>query len=202
MPIWCRNSVAFYQKNNEVAKLETFYADILKCQNYKESEIGEHSDWIGHWLQSNGINPDNLYTYDFFVDCKLKKNHIRIDMEVVWSTMTDVWDLMADKYALSYVYLAEESGCELYVNTDIERKFFTTRYLLHNFDVDELALDSQIKAEYGERLQKLGEKTKYFDSWEKVIKTFKSFQLEFDDIVSLNKQLELFDITVYEYSNE
>jgi len=202
MPNWCINSVAFYQEDGGNAMLEAFYADIEKYQDYKDPETGEPCDWVGNWLESNRINVDNLYTRGYFVDCEFDGDHVRVDMEVAWSTMTAVYDLMANKYDLVYVYIAEEAGCEFYVNTDIEGRFFTTRYICHYFDVEDLRLDSSIIAEYGERLEKLSGETHYFVDWEAVVQTFKPFQFQAKELSELNKCLEMFNITVYEYDNE
>ena len=202
MPNWSLNSVAFYQEDGGNAMLEAFYADIQKYQGYKDPETGNYCDWVGNWLESNRINTDNLYTRGFFIDCEFEIDHVRVDMEVAWSTMTDVYDLMAKKYDLDYVYIAEEAGCEFYVNTDTEGRFFPTRYIFHYFDVEDLRLDSRIMAEYGERIQELSGETHYYDSWKEVVSTFKSFQFQFKDINELNKCLEIFNLAVHEYSNE
>jgi len=202
MPNWCCNSIAFYQEDGGISMVEAFYTDIQKYQDYKDPETNDSSNWVGHWLQSNRIDTDNLYTRGFFTYCEFHDNHVRIDMETAWGPLTEVWDLMADKYELAYVYIAEESGCEVYVNTDVEGRFFTDRYLLNYFDVDELELDARIIAEYGERLQEISGETSYFNSWEDVIDIFKPFDFKFDDVNALNKRLEMFGLTVYEFSSE
>ena len=202
MPNWCINSVAFYQEDVGTTMLEAFYADIQKYQEYREPETGKHSDWVGNWLESNRVNTDNIYTRGYFVDCEFKTDHVRVDMQVAWSTMTAVYDLMAKKYDLSYVYIAEEAGCEFYVNIDTEGRFFTTRYICNYFDVEDLGLSSSIMAEYGERLEELSGETQYFDDWEEVVDTFEPFQFQFKDISELNKHLEIFNIEVYEYEYE
>ena|GEM_PF-6433852 len=67
-------------------------------------------------------------------------------METAWGPLPEVWDLMAEKYNLSYVYCSEECGCAVYVNTDSEGRFFSDRYILDyfvveftitNYDIDE-----------------------------------------------------------------
>ena len=85
MPNWCSNSIAFYQEDGGNAMAEAFYTDIQKYQDYKDPETGNASDWVGHWLQSNRINTDNLYSRGFFTNCELNADHMRVDMETAWA---------------------------------------------------------------------------------------------------------------------
>ena len=202
MPNWCSNSIAFYQEDSGTAMLEAFYADIQKYQDYKDPETGKVSDWVGHWLESNRINTDNMYTRGFFTNCELNTDHVRVDMETAWGPINEVWDLMADKYDLAYVYIADEPGFEVYVNTDGEGRFFATRYMMHYFEVDQLGLDTDTLAEFGERLREFEKETLYFDSWDDVAEEFEVFGFSFSDLDGLNKRLESFNIRVYEYSGE
>jgi len=202
MPNWCRSSIAFYQEDGGNAMIDAFFADVQKYQDYKVPESGKASDWVGHWLQSNRIDTDNIYSRGFFTDCELHADHVRVDMETAWAPLTEVWDLMAEKYNLSYVYIADEPGCEVYVNTDSAGRFFTTRYMINYFDVDDLELDVGTMAEFGERLRRIGGKATYFASWEEVEFEFKGFGFKVVDLESLNKRLAVFGIRVYEYNVE
>jgi len=202
MPNWCSNSIAFYQEDGGTAMLEAFYSDIQKYQNYKDPETGKPSDWVGHWLESNRVDTKNLYTRGFFSNIELNADYVRVDMETAWAPLNEVWDLMADKYELAYVYIAEEPGCEVYVNTDYEGRFFTTRYMLHCFDVDDLGLDDETMAEYGERLREFEDETFYFESWDEVEREFEAFGFNTADLESLNNKLATFNIRVHEYSSE
>jgi hypothetical protein len=202
MPNWCSNSIAFYQEDGGNTMVEAFYADVQKYQDYTDPETGKASDWVGHWLQSNRVDTDNLYTRGFFTSCELYADHVRIDMETAWAPLPEVWDLMAEKYELAYVYIAEEPGCAVYVNTDAAGRFFSTRYMINYFDVDDLGLDAGTMAEYGERLREIGGEAIYFDSFEKAVETFEGFGFVTDDVEELNKRLEWFGITVYEYSGQ
>ena len=100
--------------------------------------------------------------------------------------------------------ISEEPGCEVYVNTDSAGKFFTTRFILQSFDVDDLCLDAETLAEYGERLREFSEEPRYYDSLDQVLKDFESFDLGVNILTleELNKCLERFDIQVYEYGSE
>ena len=199
MPNWCGNSVAFYQKNQGTTMIEAFYADIQKYQHYKDPETNDSSSWVGHWLESNRVDTKNLYARGYINNCELHSDHVRIDMETAWGPLTEVWDLMADKYDLAYVYISEEPGCEVYVNTDIVGMYFTTRYQLNYFEIENLDVDTRTLAAHDDLLQKICEETMYFDSWEEVVDIFKPLVFEFEDIDVLNRRLEVLGISVYQY---
>jgi hypothetical protein len=123
-------------------------------------------------------------------------------METAWNPLPEVYEKFAEKYGLSFVYIADEPGCEIYVNTDIEGKFFTDRYILDYFEVEGLELDTETLTEYGEQLKALAENTHYYESFDDVMKDFKGFGFFATDIESLNKNLERFNITVHGYTAE
>jgi len=202
MPNWCGNSIAFYQKSKGTAMLEAFYADIQKYQDYREPETNASSSWIGHWLESNRIDMSSLETRCFIISCELHDDHVRIDMQTAWEPLTEVWGLMADKYDLSYVYISEECGCEVYVNTDTTGMFFTTRYQLNYFEIEDLDINMDTLEEYHDLLQKICKETMYFDSWKEVVEIFTPLVFDFEDIDILNERLEVLGISVYRYDYE
>ena len=199
MPNWCNNSIAFYQEDGGNDRLPAFFADVQKYTDHKDPETGESSNWVGHLLKANGIDTNSLYARGFFSCSEFCDNHVRVDMETAWAPLPEVYDLIAEKYNLRYVYIAEEPGCEVYVNTDTEGRFFSTRYLLNSFEIDDLELDRDILTEYGERLRELEDETLYFDSAKEVLETFGEFKFCVPDAEILNQRLGEFNLHVYEY---
>jgi len=193
MPNWCSNSIAFYQEDGSVALLQAFYADV---QKYEDGE------WVACMLKAHGVNTDEMYTRGFFQLCELNSDHVRIDMETAWGPLSEVWTAMAERYNLSYVYASEECGMSVYVNTDTEGRFFTDRYILDYFDVDDLGISPDVLAKYGKRLKQLSEETTYYEDFDDVVKDFKSLGFYGDNIENLNKHLEKFNLMVHEFSAE
>jgi hypothetical protein len=202
MPNWCSNFVAFYHKNNATTILEAFCADVFKYQDYKAPGTNCRTSWIGHWLQSNRVNIDNVCTRGFVVSCELYDDYVCVEMETAWEPLPEIWSLMAEKYDLMYVYTAEESGCGVYINTDIVGTYFSTRYQLNYFEVDGLDIDTRILSEYRDLLMRICEQTMYFDSWKDVVNTFKPLVFEFEDIDILNRRLEILRIELHQYEYE
>jgi len=202
MPNWCNNSIAFYHADSRNDLLGGFFADAQKFQDYIDPETGETSNWIGYWLKSREVDADNLYCRGFINYSELTPNHVHVYMDTAWSPLPEVWDILAEQYGLSYVYIAEECGCEVYVNTDTEGRFYSDRYILNYFDIDELYLDDETLTEYGERLRELSGETIYFESWSNVERTFKDFEFDVTSLKSLNEKLDKFNLHVYEFSAE
>jgi hypothetical protein len=202
MANWCNNSIIFYQEDGGNAMAEAFYTDIKKYQNYKDYETGEVSDWVGHWLQSNQIDTGIVYSRGFFTNCELEGNYVRIDMETAYTPLPEIWDLMAGKYELSYVYLSEEPGCEIYVNTDDEGRFFPMRYTADCYDIPVETLDSDFLEKCRQWIEDYQGEILYFNSWEEVLKTFEVFDFHAADLEDLNSKLEVLNIRVHEYSSE
>ena len=201
MPNWCANTIAFYQADNGNDLLDAFYADIQKYQNFTDPETGKPSNWVGHWFDEKRINTASMYTRGFFTSCELYSSHVLINMETAWGALPEVWDSMASRYGLEYVYISEECGNEVYVNTDMSGRFFQTRYILDYFDVDDLNLDSETEAKYGVQLREIGSETKYYDSFDEVTNDFKCFGFAANQIEELNGCLERFSIRVYEFDS-
>ena len=201
MPNWCSNQIAFYQDDGGCALLEAFHADIQKYVNYRDPDTGRYSNWAGHWLESNRINPDSVSCRGSFDSCELYSDHVIIFMETAWGPIPELWEKLAEKYGLYYVYIAEECGCELYINTDSAGRFFSTKFVLNYFELDYLEIDAELMSEYRDRLKELGEETRYYYDLEEVLQDFEGFGFHATNLEELNKCLEKFGLEVYEFSS-
>ena len=182
--------------------LEAFYNDIKKYLDYKDPMTGKSSDWIGHYLESNKVNTESMYCRGFLQNCELYDTYVRVDMDSAWGSIPEVWDKMGEKYNLNYVYISEEPGNEVYTNSDVEGRFFSTRYILNYFELDYLELDSETLSKYGELLKELSEETHYYDDFSDVMDDFEGFGFIANNIEKLNLFLDKFGIKIYEYSPE
>jgi hypothetical protein len=199
---WCQNSIAFTQSDGGSDLLEAFFADIQKYKDFIDPETGKRSEWIGHWFREKRINTDKLYVRGFLYECELFDDYVFVQMETAWSPLPEIWDIMAETYGLEYVYISEEAGYEVFVNTDSDGRFFTTRFTTNCFDLCDLELDAATLSEYGDRLKRVGWETRYYDSFKEVLQTFEDFEFVVTDIEGLNRSLEKFGVKVYEYKTE
>lgn len=59
-------------------------------------------------------------------------SYIEFSLEDKWAPQVELFDIICKRYdgKLQYVYLAEESGCELFINTDSQGLFYKDKYYL------------------------------------------------------------------------
>ena len=202
MPNWCSNRIAFFQKDGGNSIVNAFYADVQKYQNFIDPDTGKHSDWAGHWLTENRINTDSIYCRGFFSYCELYPDHVFIEMETAWGPLPELWDKMAEKYGLVYVYISEECGCEVYINSDVDGRYFSARFMLNYFDLDYLELDSETLSKYGERLNELSMEPRYYDNFMEVLNDFEEFGFDAENVDELNLCLDKLGIKIHEFKLE
>jgi len=69
---------------------------------------------------------DDGHIYDYDSAC-----YFKLETETAWCPMNELWDAVLEQYeGVSYVYVAEEAGCDIFINTDTEGQFFDQRYML------------------------------------------------------------------------
>jgi hypothetical protein len=102
----------------------------------KPSEVknGFEPGWLGKVLIEHGLDWEKIScrgTIDNLDDCEPDCNFFTLDSDTAWSPTIELWEAVVAKYTgVSFVYIAEEAGSEIYINTDIEGTYFPDRFLL------------------------------------------------------------------------
>ena len=128
----CDTSIVFYSENKVVVEdLQTRITDFCN---------GNHDCTIYKFMQKMGYSKDDLYRFDergviTYCDSSVtyKDNiaYFKIETISAWMPRVDeFYKLTDEKYnkEISIVFEAEEFGCGLYYNTDIEGRFLKSRY--------------------------------------------------------------------------
>jgi hypothetical protein len=126
MPNWCATTVVFY---GEQANLEQLWADWNEAlkDNSVKSDIG----WLGKLLVYKGEEYKNIYCRGFLADVPhLEQGRLTVYSNDAWAPMFNFYNWVAECYQVEYVLIAEEPGCQVYINTDVEGKYFPERYFL------------------------------------------------------------------------
>lgn len=146
MPNWCMIDYCFYGNKESVKKFKQDI-DEFTSKNYKENEFG--TNWLGNIVLGYGFPYEGN---DFEFRGKIDEIHMDEDDEklfisisTAWSPKPEMWDAIIDKHftntdggrELDYVFVAEEPGFEVYVNTDTEGTIFHERYVLYVGDIPE-----------------------------------------------------------------
>ena len=128
MPNWCYTNYAFKGKG-----LDKFKNSILPILDEASREKGCNY-FLGDLLDNYNIPKDSGVMEGY--GCRGWINYyedngdwLSIDVEDAWGPHTEVFDAILTKFPdVDYVYMAEEPGCEIYINTDTSGDYFDIRY--------------------------------------------------------------------------
>lgn len=128
----CETSIVFYSEHKEMIK--NLWRNIIDfCKD-------NHDCTIYKFMREIGYSKDDLHKFDergAITDCDssitYKENiaYFKIETVSAWMPQVDeFYKLIHEKYdrEISFVFKAEEMGCKIYYNTDIEGRFFKDRY--------------------------------------------------------------------------
>ena len=201
MANWCSNAIVFFTTDNDNSRLKELYEDLQYYQNYKDDTQNAAMGWVGCLLQKQGVDTKELSCRGFISDVELNEGNVRLSMDTAWGPLSEVYDIIAEKYGMNYVYIAEEPSMSVFINTDTEGIYFNDRYYLDFFEVEDLELDEGKLAEYGERLEEISGESLYFSSFDEVLEMFAAFDFGVTDIDGLNEKLEDFKLEVCKFDD-
>ena len=128
----CDTSIVFYSENKRMIKdlwrnITDFCSDNHDCTIYKFMRKMGYSKNDLHIFDERGA-----ITYcDSSVTHKDSIAYFKIETVSAWMPRVDEFYKLVDEHydrEISIVFEAEEFGCGLYYNTDIEGRFFKNRY--------------------------------------------------------------------------
>lgn len=146
----CTNQFAFYCENDELRLLKLY--TILK--NFYETELKKkdnRGDFRVYNLLTKYLGVDSEFASEIscrseitetpkLLDYPYKKGvkMIKVFIDSAWSPPIDfanelcqiVKGVMPVESDIDYVYVAEEPGCDIYINTDINREIFMYSFFM------------------------------------------------------------------------
>ena len=135
MPNWCYSSYVFYSEEADEGELARLHRTIVEImQKPSDVENGFEPGWLGKVAIAHGFDWEKI-------PCRGKITHIddytglcssfKLETETAWAPMDELWEAVVSRYkGVSFVYLSEESGMGIFVNTDCTGRFFPERFLL------------------------------------------------------------------------
>ena len=127
MPNWCDTTLAFFSESDS-PQLDELYESLASL--LEERDIVQFREVA----KSFGYDPDKhemgLRGELFGLEEPDENGFMAVYTETAWGPELDIWDaLVRDRYPeIQYVFLAEEPGCELFFNSDVEGRYFKTKY--------------------------------------------------------------------------
>lgn len=158
MPNWCYCDLHYFGSKDEVRKLRDVFAKArsLKDDEWIKANVGfEHENWLGNLVLVCGAAIQEKDKQIKLKDGKVVEEpsresdeHIRCRGEIsliddgqyetsmdfstssAWSPTYDLFEKLASVSGCKYYLYAEEPGCGVYVNSDVEGEVFPIHYLL------------------------------------------------------------------------
>ena len=177
MPNWCSTTyhivgdkeevLDLYNKLSKLEKISSEYSSKKAAAHLNKQPLPEvppeivDSDFgffLGSIVQAFGGDWKEIY-------CRGEVSHLQesdgdyiyLSTETAWGDMPQVWDFVMSKYkTLKYYFLAEEPGCEYYVNSDTTGEYFPEKYYIDNMygcDIDYADSDESLLSSMAEILE-------------------------------------------------
>lgn len=148
MPNWCSTTYAI--KGNGLPAFKEKMNEVIRNLALDEEEHFVHYVQLNDLLDAFGHTEGTPLRKDlYFRGCVTYYEdngcYLTVDSEDAWGPQNEVFDIILTDYPdVDYVYLAEETGCSLYINTDETGEYFDYRYHVEyvkddNYEVERFA---------------------------------------------------------------
>ena len=114
-------------------ELDNLYNIMYKLQNMEKPlvENGFGTTWLGCLIVELGGHFEDYYCKGEWACLERQEDTIRFSTESAWQPPFDTIGLLQEKFpSLSFYFIAEEPGCEVFLKNDKEGKYFPENYLL------------------------------------------------------------------------
>ncbi|MCL2047391.1 MAG: hypothetical protein FWG87_01575 [Defluviitaleaceae bacterium] len=138
MPNWCSTGYAFYTKAEDKSELSRFYKNLMEIlQTPSEVENGFEPGWLGKVAIKHGLDYESVPCrgwIEHIDEYEPEHGVVTLRTDTAWGPLTELWEAVLTQYdGICFVYIAEEPGLGVFVNTDTEGLYFNEWYLLEIF---------------------------------------------------------------------
>lgn len=177
----CESRVVFYTDDKSKATdLEALFSSFMKLLNKNP-----RSSMVS-WCKGEGIEVNDTQNARLcYVDISELDGSVTAEFKTYWTPASKMYSAIAGHYGLKMVYAAEEPGCDLFINTDMERRFLPDVYKVF---IDESKAVEKITDLYN-MCQSVGTCEFYFDSDESLMNWFNERGYKFGSIDEINQKL-------------
>ena len=139
MPNWCSSTFVFYHNGTKAGEtaLEDLHGKILEYTKAPSRvKNGFGPKWLGNVVDGFGIDWNTVECRGEIIDASdveddSGRRAFRVYTETAWGPMPEMWWQIIDAMypgLVHFVYMAEEPGNGVFVNTDSAGLFFPDRY--------------------------------------------------------------------------
>ena len=130
----CSNKYAFFTTDENKDELKRLHQNLSAIIGPPNAPKDYDAGWLGNIAIWHNINRDNFSCRGYtghLDDYDPDSNFFTLETETAWSPTTELWEAVIALYdGVSFVFIAEEPGSQIYTNTDIKGTYFCDRYLL------------------------------------------------------------------------
>ena len=191
----CMDTVVFYAASDEqesgLAKLRKA---VSACYPTGTSVDGS---MLRRIFERNGIPTDGLCLRSDVVDTSLVEDGcITLNCDSAWTPVYEAYSRLAGHFGVSFELQAEESGCGVYINTDISGSYLPTLYKAY---LSERAEDGSLDALFDAAG---GDTDLYFESDKKLLQWFQERGgISASTLEELKEHLDEDCVSIHEFVN-
>jgi len=133
MPNWCFTNITFYGEFDDLIPFHKKVEEIINTPSKVKNDFG--SGWLGDFVHHFGLDEEVSHRgcvshYDAEIGEKECIPNFEIQIETAWAPMVEIWEKIIEQHypKIKYVFISEETGFSVYINTDTEQEFYITRY--------------------------------------------------------------------------
>jgi len=123
MPNWCLNHLVFFtngEGNKELSRLYKKLEAIFETPSEHKNDF--EPSWLGKVAIAHGFDINKFPCRGWISqldDYEPESNYFMLQSETAWSPTDELWQSVVAQYeGVSFVYIAEEPGFEVFINTD------------------------------------------------------------------------------------
>lgn len=191
----CMDTVVFYAASEEQEKgLAALRSSIASCY---PAGASANDIRLCRIFEQNNIPTNGIDLRSDVVDTTLAGDeHITLYCDSAWSPMYEAYLCLAGHFGVSFELQAEESGCGVYINTDINGAYLPTHYKAY---LSERPEDGSLDALFDDAD---GDTDLYFDSEADLLRWFAECgSIVTDSAQALQDILDTDYVSIHEFVN-
>ena len=131
----CSSRYAFFADDKNKGELLRFYNKLSGIINpVLKTKNSADPGWLGNVVIAHGLDLETHScrgTIEDLGEYEPDSNFFTLDSETAWTPMEKLWEAVVAQYkGVSFYYIAEEAGSDIYINTDVEGTYIPDKYML------------------------------------------------------------------------
>lgn len=190
----CMDTVVFYAASGKQEKgLSAMKQAVNDC--YPAGTSVDNSR-LCRIFEKNSIPTDGISLRSNVADVSIEDSYITLYCDSAWNPMYEAYLSLANHFGVSFELEAEESGCGIYINTDVNGTYLTTQY---KACLSERPSDGSLDMLFDNAH---GDTDFYFSSGEEMLQWFgERGGITADSVQSLQDVLDNDYLSIHEFTN-